>query len=84
MRAAAQALAGQRPARIVVAVPVAARETCEALSREVDEIVCALMPEPFQAVGLWYDDFDQTSDDDVRALLTQNRRDAGTLDDRPI
>jgi putative phosphoribosyl transferase len=67
MRAAAQALASQRPARIVVAVPIAARETCEALSREVDEVVCAVMPEPFRAVGLWYDDFDQTSDEDVRA-----------------
>src|SRR6266852_387384 len=75
MRAAAQALASKRPARVVVAVPIAAPETCEALSREVDEVICAVTPEPFHAVGLWYDDFDQTSDEDVRALLTQNRRD---------
>jgi putative phosphoribosyl transferase len=75
MRAAAQALASKRPARLVVAVPVAAPEICEALAREVDEVICALTPEPFHAVGLWYDDFDQTSDEDVRALLSQNRRD---------
>ena len=75
MRAAAQALARKRPARIVVAVPIAASETCEALSREVDEVICAVTPEPFHAVGLWYNDFDQTSDAEVRALLTQNRRD---------
>jgi putative phosphoribosyl transferase len=74
MRAATQALASKRPARIVVAVPIAAPETCEALSREVDEVICAITPEPFHAVGLWYDDFDQTSDEDVRALLDQNRR----------
>lgn len=75
MRAAAQALAAKQPARIVVAVPIAAPEACEMLSREVDEVICAITPEPFQAVGLWYDDFDQTSDADVRALLSQNRRD---------
>ena len=69
MRAAAQALATRGPARIVVAVPVASAETCEALAREVDEVVCAATPEPFYAVGLWYDNFDQTSDSDVRALL---------------
>lgn len=74
MRAAVQALGGKRPARIVVAVPVAAAETRDALAREVDEVVCALTPEPFHAVGLWYDNFDQTSDEDVRALLTLNRR----------
>jgi predicted phosphoribosyltransferase len=70
MRAAAQALATRGPARIVVAVPVASAETCEALAREVDEVVCAATPEPFYAVGLWYDNFDQTSDSDVRALLS--------------
>lgn len=75
MRAAVRALASKRPARIVAAVPIAPREACETLSREVDEVVCALTPEPFDAVGLWYDDFDQTSDEDVRALLTRNRRD---------
>jgi putative phosphoribosyl transferase len=77
MRAAAQALDTKGPAKIIVAVPIAASETCEALSREVDEVVCALTPEPFHAVGLWYDDFDQTTDDDVRALLAESRRERG-------
>jgi putative phosphoribosyl transferase len=73
MRAAAQALAAKQPARIVVAVPVASAGTCEALRREVDEVVCVVTPDPFDAVGLGYDDFDQTTDDDVRALLAQSR-----------
>ncbi|HEX3703752.1 MAG TPA: phosphoribosyltransferase [Vicinamibacterales bacterium] len=72
MRAAAQALALEHPARVVVAVPVAAASTCEALEREVDEMVCALTPEPFQAVGLWYADFTQVTDEEVRALLAQH------------
>ena len=69
MRAAATAVKQANPARVVVAVPVAAAETCADLGREVDEIVCAETPEPFRAVGLWYLDFGQTSDDEVRALL---------------
>jgi putative phosphoribosyl transferase len=69
MRAAAAALRQHEPARIVVAVPAAAAETCEEMSREVDEVVCAATPEPFMAVGLWYDDFSQTSDAEVRELL---------------
>ena len=73
MRAAAQALASRHPAKIVVAVPIAAPETCDALAHEVDEVVCALTPEPFYAVGLWYEDFDQTTDDQVRALLADSR-----------
>jgi len=80
MRAAAQALAMKEPAKIVVAVPIASPDTCEALSHEVDEIVCAVTPEPFYAVGLWYDDFDQTSDDDVRALLAESRSEQGDRD----
>jgi predicted phosphoribosyltransferase len=80
MRAAAQALAMKKPAKIVVAVPIASSDTCEALSREVDEVVCAVTPEPFYAVGLWYDDFDQTTDDDVRALLAESRRGQGDRD----
>jgi putative phosphoribosyl transferase len=75
MRAAAQALATRQPARIVVAVPVASAETCEVLKREVDEVVCGVTPEPFHAVGLWYHDFDQTTDDDVRKLLASSRHD---------
>jgi predicted phosphoribosyltransferase len=69
MRAAVEALKEQGAGEIVVAVPVAARQTCEELSRHVDAIVCARTPEPFYAVGLWYDDFAQTTDDEVRQLL---------------
>ena len=69
MRAAAAAVREQKPARIVVAVPVAATSTCEELREEVDETVCAETPEPFRAVGLWYEDFSQTSDEEVRDLL---------------
>jgi predicted phosphoribosyltransferase len=69
MRAAVAALRQQGPARIVIAVPVAAPETCRELGAEVDDIVCAITPEPFQAVGLWYVDFEQTSDEEVHDLL---------------
>ena len=69
MRAAVAALRDGGVARIVVAVPTGPRETCEMLSREVDDIVCATMPEPFTAVGLWYDDFAPVTDEEVRALL---------------
>jgi predicted phosphoribosyltransferase len=71
MRAAVAALRRQGPARIVVAVPVAAVATCEELGQEVDDIVCAVTPEPFQAVGLWYEDFTQTTDEETRGLLAQ-------------
>lgn len=69
MRAAAAALASQRPRRLVVAVPVAPAATCEELRRQVDEVVCAALPEPFHSVGEWYERFDQTSDEEVRRLL---------------
>ena len=69
MRAAAIAVKLQKPARSVVAVPVAAPETCEQFRAEVDEVVCAITPEPFRAVGLWYQDFTQTTDEEVHALL---------------
>jgi predicted phosphoribosyltransferase len=69
MRAAVAALRRQGPSRIVVAVPVAAAETCAEMRSEVDDLVCARTPEPFRAVGLWYQDFSQTSDDEVRDLL---------------
>ena len=69
MQAAVLALRQQAPARIVVAVPVGARETCARLSRIADEVVCVSMPEPFNAVGLWYEQFSQTTDDEVRHLL---------------
>ena len=74
MRAAARALRSQEPAKVVVAVPVAAPETCDAFREEVDEIVCALTPEPFHAVGLWYEDFSQTTDEEVRDLLDRAAR----------
>ena len=76
MRAAVLAIRRLRPSRVVVAVPVGARETCEALRAIADEVVCALMPEPFSAVGLWYIDFSQTTDDEVRQLLSSPGTDA--------
>ena len=72
MLAAARALRQQGPARIVVAVPVAAPDTCELLKADVDEVVCAATPEPFYAVGLWYRDFSQTTDEEVRELLARS------------
>ena len=73
MRAAVEAVRGLAPERVVVAVPAAARPTCEELAPEVDEIVCLLTPEPFFAVGMWYADFSETTDDDVRTLLQDSR-----------
>lgn len=69
MRAAMAALRQQGPARIVVAVPVGPPETCAEFQGEADEAVCALTPEPFYAVGLWYQNFSQTTDEEVRELL---------------
>src|SRR5437588_2150 len=72
MRAAVKALRQKEPKQIVVAAPVGARETCDSFKDEVDVVcVCALTPEPFQAVGLWYENFEQTTDDEVRKLLTR-------------
>jgi putative phosphoribosyl transferase len=71
MRAAAAALCQQQPARIVVAVPVSAPQTCDEYWMGVDEIICAVTPEPFEAVGLWYKDFSQTTDEEVRGLLAR-------------
>ena len=73
MRAAVAALRKQRPARIVVAVPVAAPETCEEFKTEVDEVVCAATPRMFNGVGRWYEDFSQTTDEEVHELLAQAR-----------
>ncbi len=69
MMAAVKAVRQRAPGRVIVAVPVGARETCGALAAVADEVVCLRMPEPFSAVGQWYLDFDQTSDDEVRKLL---------------
>ena len=71
MRAAVLAVRRHDPARVNVAVPVASPEACEEFRAEVDEIVCLLTPHPFGAVGIWYEDFSQTTDDEVRALLAQ-------------
>jgi putative phosphoribosyl transferase len=72
MRAAARAVRQQRPARLIVAVPVAAAGTCRDLRAEADEVVCLSTPEGFFAVGQWYEDFEQTSDDEVRSLLEKS------------
>lgn len=77
MRAAVAALRRQGPRRVVVAVPVAAPSTCKELRAEVDEVVCALTPEPFYAVGLWYEDFSPTTDAEVHDLLARAWRDDG-------
>jgi putative phosphoribosyl transferase len=69
MRAAAKAVRELNPARVVIAVPVAAPETCDEFRDVVDQVVCEATPRPFHAVGLWYEDFSQTSDDEVRELL---------------
>lgn len=69
MRAAVQAARKQQPGRIVVAVPVGARDAVTMLETEADEVVCLSMPEPFVAVGLWYERFGPTTDDEVRELL---------------
>jgi putative phosphoribosyl transferase len=71
MRAAVEGLRAQGPEKIIVAVPTASPETCEAFENDVDEIVCAETPSPFYGVGLWYTDFSQTSDEEVRALLQE-------------
>jgi predicted phosphoribosyltransferase len=71
MRAAVTALRRREPARIVVAVPVGHPTTCDEIAAEADEAVCAYSPDPFGAVGSWYQDFAQTGDDEVEALLTR-------------
>lgn len=73
MRAAVEAVRRQGPSRVIVAVPVAAPDTCEQMRTKADEVVCAATPEPFLAVGLWYRDFSQTSDEEVRELLERGR-----------
>lgn len=74
MKAAVQGLRQQQPVRLVVAVPVGAPETCEELTHLADEVICAMTPDAFQAVGLWYAQFNQTTDEEVIRLLAQARR----------
>jgi putative phosphoribosyl transferase len=71
MRAAIRALRQRGVARIVVAVPVGPPETCREVEEEADEMVCAMTPESFHAVGQYYEDFSQTSDDEVRELVAR-------------
>lgn len=72
MHAAVQSVRKQKPAHLIVAVPVGAREACESLAAEADEVVCPWQPEPFGAVGLYYENFVQTSDTDVREILQRS------------
>ena len=77
MRAAIDAVRARSPARVVVAVPVGARETCDRLAAEADEVVCVHTPAAFHAVGQWYDDFAQTTYGEIRALLARWEDDGG-------
>ena len=84
MQAAVTALREQHPRRIVVAVPTAPADVCDAMRDVSDEVVCLSSPEPFLAVGVWYEDFSETTDADVRELLASSREwTAGTLRSRP-
>ena len=74
MRAAALSIRQQRPAHLAVAVPVGSQEGCEAVRDQVDELVCLATPEPFEAVSLWYRNFPQATDEEVRKLLQDARR----------
>ncbi|MEM9484609.1 MAG: phosphoribosyltransferase [Cyanobacteria bacterium P01_F01_bin.116] len=71
MRAAIAVLQKQDPKDLIVAVPVASLESCQAIEAEVDKVVCLSTPEPFYAIGFWYENFDQTTDDQVRTLLAK-------------
>jgi putative phosphoribosyl transferase len=82
MRAAIVAVRAQRPAQLVVAVPVAAAESLAALRPLVDALVWVIAPEPFDALGLWYEDFAPTTDAEVCALLARDTRALGSTEDR--
>ncbi len=81
MLAAVRAVRAQKAKKILVAVPVAARETCDELRAEVDEIICAATPHRFGSVGIWYKDFPQVSDEEVRTLLDRARGGSGNAGD---
>src|SRR5436190_4065129 len=74
MLAAAAAVRQREPARLIVAVPVASKEACDEFRGHADEVVCTATPEPFYAVGVWYENFPQVSDDEVRELLERAAR----------
>ncbi|HEX5972831.1 MAG TPA: phosphoribosyltransferase [Gemmatimonadaceae bacterium] len=69
MLVAVAALREEKPARIIVAVPVGSPDSCAVMRGAADDVICSMTPEPFQAVGLWYDDFSQTTDEEVHELL---------------
>jgi putative phosphoribosyl transferase len=69
MRAAITVLKAQQPKEIIIAVPVAPADICQELRAEVDRVICLKTPEPFYAIGLWYDNFAQTTDEEVFTLL---------------
>jgi putative phosphoribosyl transferase len=83
MQAAVSAIRKQHPRHLMVAVPVAAQESCGELKSLVDDIVCMITPPSFYAVGQWYEIFDQTSDDEVRSLLQKARREVNAGRGRP-
>ena len=74
MRAAVAAIRKQRPKRIVIAVPTASPDTCEEFRADVDDILCGMTPTPFYAVGAWYENFSQTTDEEVKKLLKEAHR----------
>jgi putative phosphoribosyl transferase len=74
MLAAVRALRALHPAKIIIAVPVGAADSCRRLDTEADQVICLRMPEPFYAVGLWYEDFAQTTDEEVIRLLAESAR----------
>jgi len=71
MRAAVTGVRAQHPARIIIAVPAASPEMCDAFEFEVDEMVCGMTPEPFYGLSRWYEDFSQTTDEEVRMFLKE-------------
>jgi putative phosphoribosyl transferase len=77
MLAAVRSVRDQQPLRIIVAVPIASPSACEDIREEVDQMICVAAPEPFLAVGSWYDNFSQTSDAEVRSLLAESREEPG-------
>jgi predicted phosphoribosyltransferase len=72
MLAAVQALRTRNPARIIVAVPAAAPQAIDLLRKKVDKIICVIAPDPFEGVGKWYEDFSQTTDEEVQLLLEKS------------
>ena len=83
MQAAVAAIKLRQPSRIIIAVPTAAPSTCDEFAVEVDELVCVIRPEPFIAVGYWYRQFSQTSDEDVRSLLEQANHSLPSIQQKP-